>query len=88
MSCLQVTMAVLGRSDSYTHIPSEQILTAEKAPKLVTFSADIPLHLTCMPYQCLHTRLRGQPIHMARNDLCLINIVVLDNNVSFGREQV
>ena len=89
VSCLQVTMAVSDRRDSYTHIPSEQILTAEKALESVTFSADVPLHLTCMPYQCLHTLwLRGQPTHMAHNDLCLINIVVLGNNVSFGRKQI
>ena len=50
VSCLQVTVAVSGRRDIYTHIPSEQILTAEIAPESVTFSADVPLHLTCMPY--------------------------------------
>ena len=89
VSCLQVTMAVSGRRNIYTHIPSEQILTAEIAPESVTFSADVPLHLTCMPYQYLHTPwLRGQPTHMAHNDLCLINIVVLGKNVSFGCEQV
>ena len=60
VSCLQVTMAVSGRRDSYTHIPSDQILTAEKTLESVTFSADVPLHLTCMPYQYLHTPwLRG-----------------------------
>ena len=87
--CLHVTMAVSNRRDSYTHIPSEKILTAEIAPESVTFSADAPLHLTCMPYQCLHTHwLRGQPTYMAHNDLCLINVVILGNNVSFGREQI
>ena len=55
VSCLQVTMAVLDRRDIYTHIPSEQILTVEIALELVTFSVDVPLYLTCMPYQCLHT---------------------------------
>ena len=89
VSCLQVTVAVSDRRDSYTHIPLKQILTVEKASESITFSADVPLHLTCMPYQCLHTPwLRGQPTHMAHNDLCLINVVVLGNNVSFGREQV
>ena len=73
VSCLQVTMAVSGQRDNYTHIPSEQILTTEEAPESVTFSADVPLHLTCMPYQCLHTHwLRGQPTYMAHNDLHLI----------------
>ena len=53
--------------------------------KSVTFSADVPLYLTCIPYQCLHTHwLRGQPSYMANNDLCLINVVVLGNNGSFG----
>ena len=52
VSCLQVTVTVSGRRDSYTHIPLEQILTTEKAPESVTFSADVPLYLTCMPYQC------------------------------------
>ena len=67
VSCLQVTVAVSGRRDIYTHNPSEQILTAEIAPELVTFSADVPLYLTCMPYQCLHTYwLRGQPTYMAQ----------------------
>ena len=89
VSCLQVTVAVSGRRDIYTHIPSEQILTAEIALESVTFSADVSLHLTCMPYQYLHTHwLRGQPTYMAHNDLCLINIVILGNNVSFGREQI
>ena len=55
VSCLQVTVAVSGWRDIYTHIPSEQILTAEIAPELITFSADVPLHLTYMPYQSLHT---------------------------------
>ena len=89
VSCLQVTVAISDRRDIYTYIPSEQILTVEIAPESVTFSADVPLHLTCMPYQCLHTLwLRGQPTHMAHNDLCLINVVILSNNVSFGHEQV
>ena len=67
VSCLQVTVAVSGWRDSYTHIPLEQILIAEKAPELITFSADVPLYLTCMPYQCLYTHwLRGQPTHMAQ----------------------
>ena len=89
VSCLQVTVAASGRRDIYTHIPLEQILIVEIAPESVTFSADVPLHLTCMPYQCLHTHwLRGQPTYMAHNDLCLINIVILGNNVSFGREQI
>ena len=88
VSCLQVTVAVSGRRDIYTHIPSEQILIAEIAPESVTFSTDVPLHLTCMPYQCLHTHwLRRQPTYMAHNELCLINIIVLGNNVSFDREQ-
>ena len=89
VSCLQVIVAVSGRRDIYIHIPSEQILTAEKTSESVTFSADVPLHLTCMPYQCLYTPwLRGQPTYMAHNDLCSIKIIVLGNNVSFGREQV
>ena len=89
VSCLQVTVAVSGQRDIYTHILSEQILTAEIAPESVTFSVDVALHLTCMPYQCLHTSwLREQPTHMAHNDLCLINVVVLGNNISFGHKQV
>ena len=87
VSCLQVTMAVSDRRDIYTHIPSEQILTVKIALESVTFSVDVPLHLTCMPYQCLHTHwLRGQQTYMAHNDLCLINVVILGNNVSFDRE--
>ena len=87
VSCLQVTVAVSDRRDIYTHISSEQILTAEIAPKSVTFSADVPLHLTCMLYQCLHTPwLRGQPTHMAYSDLCSIEAVVLINSLSFDRE--
>ena len=55
----------------------------------ILFPIDVPLHLICMPYQCLHTHwLRGQPTYMAHNDLCLINIVVLGNNISLGREQI
>ena len=89
VSCLQVIVVVSGQRNIYIHIPSEQILTAEIAPELVTFSADVPLHLTCMPYQCLHTHwLRGQPTNMAHNDLCLINVVIFGNNVSFGHEQI
>ena len=66
VSCLQVTVAVSDWKVIYTHIPSEQILTAEITLESVTFSADVPLHLTCMPYQCLHTHwLRGQPTYMA-----------------------
>ena len=88
VSCLQVTVAVSGRRDIYIYIPSKQILTAEIALKSVTFSADAPLHLTCMPYQCLHTLwLRGQPTHMAYSALCSIEAVVLINSLSFGREQ-
>ena len=88
VSCLQVTVTVSGQRDSYTHIPLEQILTAEKVPKSVTFSADVPLHLTCMPYQCLHTPwLREQPTHMAYSDLCSIEVVILINSLSFDREQ-
>ena len=56
VSCLQVTVTVSDRRDIYIHIPSEQILTAEIASESVTFSVDVPLHLTCMPYQCLHTQ--------------------------------
>ena len=88
VSCLQVIMAVSGRRDIYTHIPLEQILIAEIALKSVTFSTDVPLHLICMPYQCLHTPwLRGQPTHMAYSDLCSIEAVVLINSLSFDREQ-
>ena len=87
-SCLQVTVVVSGRRDIYTHIPSEQILTAEKAPESVMFNTDVPLHLTCMPYQYLHTLwLRGQPTHVAYSDLCSIEAVVLINSLSFDREQ-
>ena len=87
VSCLQVIVTVSDRRNIYTYIPSEQILIAEIAPESITFSADVPLHLTCISYQCRHTHwLRGQPTYMAHNDLCLINVVVLDNNVSFGRE--
>ena len=50
VSCLQVTVVVSGRRDIYTHIPLKQILTVEIALESVTFNADVPLHLTCMPY--------------------------------------
>ena len=89
VSCLQITVTVSDRRDSYTHIPSEQILTVEIASESVTFSADVSLHLTCMPFQCLHSLwLKEQLTHMAHNDICLINIVFLYNNVSFGHEQI
>ena len=62
-------------------------LDRRKAPELVTFSADVSIYLTCMPYQYLNTPwLWGQPTYMAHNDLYLINVIILSNNILFGRE--
>ena len=87
VSCLQVTEAISSLRDTYTYIPSETS-RQQNTLELVAFNDDVPVHLTYMPYQCLHThQLRGQPTHMAYSDLCSIEAVVLINSLSFGREQ-
>ena len=86
MSYLQVTEAISGLRELIS-ISHEKYSRQQNALELVTFNDDVPLHLTCMPYQYLHIPwLREQPTHMAYRDLCSIEAVVLINSLSFGRE--
>ena len=88
MNYLQVTIVILDQRDTHAQMLHELLLTAGTPQVSHLFSDDVTPYLICMPYQYLHTFwLRGQPTHMAYNDLCLIEAVVLINSLSFGREQ-
>ena len=70
VSCLQVTEAVSGLRDTYTHIPSWATLRQKRAPQVVIVQCGVLLHLPVCCTSVIHSLvIWGQPTHTTYNDL-------------------